>query len=121
MSVKVKRRNAKPKTDIAIVKAVFYDIQHTNLTLGQIASKHGVSSSSVVTRWKQKYWEDFCGMEESKLPVSKDIGLNEDVTNKVTEHALREAELKILCLETMIDIAEKEFNISIRKKPGTKQ
>lgn len=119
MSVKVKRRNAKPKTDIAIVKAVFYDMQHTTLTLAQIASKHGVSSSSVVTRWKQKYWDDFCGMEDSKLPIPGKI--EKDVPAQLAEQALREAKLKILCLETMIDIAEKEFNISIRKKPGTKQ
>jgi len=29
--------------------------------------------------------------------------------------------LKIAALETMIDVAEKEFNIRIRKKPGSKQ
>jgi transposase len=37
------------------------------------------------------------------------------------EQALEEAELKVLALNTMIDIAEKQFNITIRKKSGTKQ
>ena len=34
---------------------------------------------------------------------------------------LAEAKLKIAALETMIDIAEEQFKISIRKKPGAKQ
>jgi hypothetical protein len=34
---------------------------------------------------------------------------------------LSEAKLKIKALETMIDIAEQQFKISIRKKSGAKQ
>ena len=40
---------------------------------------------------------------------------------KSLRQALQEAQIKIICLETMIDIAEKELNVSIRKKSGTKQ
>lgn len=35
--------------------------------------------------------------------------------------ALEESNLKILALETMIDIAEEQLKINIRKKSGTKQ
>lgn len=35
--------------------------------------------------------------------------------------ALEEAELKIKALNTLIDVAEDQFKISIRKKPGAKQ
>jgi len=41
--------------------------------------------------------------------------------NKELEKAIKEANLKILALNTMIDYAEKRLNIPIRKKPGTKQ
>ncbi len=34
---------------------------------------------------------------------------------------LADAKLKITALETMIDIAEEQFKISIRKKSGAKQ
>lgn len=37
------------------------------------------------------------------------------------ERALQESNLKIMGLETMINIAEKELKINIRKKSGTKQ
>lgn len=41
--------------------------------------------------------------------------------NEELEKALKEANLMILALNTMIDHAEKNLNIPIRKKRGTKQ
>ena len=40
---------------------------------------------------------------------------------KELEKALEYEKLRSLAYSTMIDIAEKEFNIPIRKKPGAKQ
>ena len=41
--------------------------------------------------------------------------------NKDLERALQDGDLIILALNTMIDVAEKDFKIPIRKKLGTKQ
>ena len=40
---------------------------------------------------------------------------------KALEKALDMAKLKNIAIETMIDVAEEQFNISIRKKAGPKQ
>jgi len=40
---------------------------------------------------------------------------------KALEKALDLAKLKNIAIETMIDVAEEQFNISIRKKAGPKQ
>jgi transposase len=40
---------------------------------------------------------------------------------KQLQKQLEEAKRKIICLETMIDIAEREIGVDIRKKSGTKQ
>ena len=37
------------------------------------------------------------------------------------QKALKEAELKITALNTLIDVAEEQLKIDIRKKPGAKQ
>lgn len=39
---------------------------------------------------------------------------------KVLEQQLKDAELKAIAYSTMVDVAEKEFNIPIRKKLNTK-
>jgi transposase-like protein len=60
--------------------------------------------------WIRKYKE-----ESGELPTS-----NLETSASQTDE-LREAQLRIRALETMIDIAEEEFKISIRKKSGAKQ
>ena len=40
---------------------------------------------------------------------------------KLLEKQLEDARVKNIALETLVDVAEKEFNIPIRKKPGAKQ
>lgn len=40
---------------------------------------------------------------------------------KELEKKLEDAQLKNIALETLVDVAEKEFKIPIRKKPGAKQ
>ncbi|CAN5747179.1 hypothetical protein BH11BAC4_BH11BAC4_01770 [soil metagenome] len=37
------------------------------------------------------------------------------------EKQLAHQELKVVVLDTLINVAEKQLNISIRKKPGTQQ
>jgi transposase len=45
----------------------------------------------------------------------------EDPEKKALQKALEEAQLKIKALNTLIDVAEDQFKIPIRKKPGAKQ
>lgn len=40
---------------------------------------------------------------------------------KELEKQLEDAQIKNIALETLVDVAEKEFKIPIRKKPGAKQ
>ena len=40
---------------------------------------------------------------------------------KELEKQLQDAEIKNITLETMVDVAEKQFKLPIRKKPGAKQ
>ena len=44
-----------------------------------------------------------------------------DPEKQALEKALQEAQLKIHALNTLIDVAEEQFKIAIRKKPGAKQ
>ena len=48
---------------------------------------------------------------------------NEELLQKVAtlEKQLEHQQLKVVVLDTLITVAEKQLNISIRKKPGTQQ
>ena len=57
--------------------------------------------------------------EKKDSPVSGSLTLEEKI--KQLEKQLALSNLKVEALEMLIDIAETELKIEIRKKPGTKQ
>ena len=115
MAENEKRRNARPKTPTEVVRAVLYDVKYSAMTLTQIAEKYQIASASTISRWVRRYSSDFEQM--SNFPPKTDQAPAEGQLHK----SLEEARMRIICLETMIDIAEKQFNVAIRKKPGSKQ
>ena len=63
-------------------------------------------------------------MAKKTVPVEKTIDDFETLQLKKRiaelENQLKDAEMKAIAFSTMVDIAEKEFNIPIRKKYNTK-
>ena len=59
-------------------------------------------------------------MNKKKHSVSEN---EKELVDKIAslEKQLKHQELRAEVLDTMIDVAEKQLNISIRKKPGTQQ
>ena len=93
-------------------------------SLREIASKNNVSTTSL-HNWVQLYKIDEPGERyedmKEKTP-SKNIPTDSrDKEIQQLKEQLRKAELKALALDKMIDIAEKELKIDIRKKSGAKQ
>jgi len=85
--------------------------------------KYNLAGVAQIKNWIKKYSSQI-------IYVSKNIDMNEsekaslteaEQSNKGLEMALAEANLRIIGLEAMIDVAEKQFKIEIRKKAGTKQ
>lgn len=126
MQEKKKRRNAKSKYSPAIVRAVLYDVETSSQTLAQIGSKYGLPKGcgSMISKWVKKYSSDFAAMEALQIKTSNANHLSlaaKSSSENELQKQLEEARRKIICLETMIDIAEREIGVDIRKKSGTKQ
>lgn len=85
-----------------------------NLGYGKLAMKHGLATRTVIhfVRWYNKnYSQSICSIEKPvELPDNQDL-----------EEKLKTANLKITALEIMIEKANKELDIDIVKKSGTKQ
>lgn len=109
----------------AKIKAV-QEIKSGLLSMEQVAKKYGMSVSRI-KHWIKEYSIDIDldRKENPSLHSESKIGQmgnkKQSSKEKELEVALKAAQLKILGLETMIEVAETELNISIRKKSGTKQ
>ena|SRR6185295_664420 len=115
--------------DEAIKSRVCFDILNGELSFKEARQKYRVKGEGTLYRWIEAYKKQ---VSISKLQVmdatnpsaeNANANQNEELVKKNQElqAALEMAKLKITALETMIDIAESELNIDIRKKPGTKQ
>ena len=96
---------------------------------GKLAEEYGLKDKMVVkefVKWYRRQSEilvenlgnDALNMKQKDL-YSRGEGLDSEL--ELLRRKLSYAELKVEALETMIDLAEQEFSIAIRKKSGTQQ
>lgn len=85
-------------------------------TMEEIARSMQIALNTVYG-WVRKYQKD---VQQKPKPAEKSQGHGKE-SDKAKQKEIEELKLKVAGLEMMIDIAEKELKIDIRKKPGTKQ
>src|SRR5689334_5590972 len=119
----MKPRKNKPggKTiyDESLKIAAARDYISGNLSQQQIAEKYRIAGGRQTVkgfvRWYQKHFHLQLSQANSSPPEDQ----AQHNSLKELEKKLSDANLKIAALEIMIEIAEKDLGIEIRKKPGT--
>lgn len=104
---------------------VIEEVLKGQLSKEQAQRKHGIRGKSAILNWMRKFGLS----EQTRLPDNFERMKEEKETDKESlnkrikdlERALEEAQLKAEGYSRMIDIAERELKIKIRKKPSTKQ
>jgi transposase-like protein len=100
----------------------------TNQSLAEITSKYKLGSKNSINNWMRIFGLNSRNEEAIKLdtimrkesPITPEV---QELENRVKtlEKELAYEKLRGRALNTMIDIAERELKISIRKKSGAKQ
>lgn len=93
------------------------------MSIKQAYITFNISSASVVRGWIREFKQDNADLSVFKtIEVAKKTAeAPEDLELKALKKALEEANLKIRALDTLIDIAEDQLKIDIRKKSGARQ
>jgi transposase len=112
--------------DESLKIAVARDYITGNLSHRQIAEKYDIAGGRQTVRgfvrWYQKHFHLQLSQGNNSPPIKADSDHQEQLkTVKDLEKQLSDANLKIAALEILIEIAEKDLGIEIKKKPGTKQ
>lgn len=101
--------------------AVVAEVERGDLTYKQAQKKYGIQGKSTVLVWLRKHgrltW-DFNPDAMSQTPNQRIKELEAQLA--ATQRQLKEAELKARLLDTIIDVAEGQTGIQIRKKPVAK-
>ena len=98
-------------------KEVVEEYLKGGVSLRELGAKHGIASATI-HRWVKMY-ESGSGIGARRMRVEVMKAMPDDV--KRLQRELYEARLHTKLFETMIDIAENEMGVAIRKKSGAKQ
>lgn len=88
----------------------------TGISYRNLALKYGVSKSRICRMVQKK---ELTAKAKAKYGGSKEVELPDDVA--MLKAMLRTERLKNELLNNIIDIADKELGVNIRKKSGTRQ
>lgn len=100
------------------------EIERGELSTYSAQKRYGIQSRSTVIGWLRKYgnfnWENQTPSNMPKTPEQKLLELEQKVKllekqKAFLEHQVEQADKKAIIFDMMIDIAEKEYNIPIRK------
>lgn len=100
------------------------ELRSGNLTIGQAIERfklNPLNGRTLLNGWIKRY------SESHPLPLALMTEEEQAMLHalqertKILEQRLQQSELRGVALDTLIDVAESQFNIEIRKKAGTKQ
>ena len=107
-------------------RSVVRAFQSGRMSMQQVRQAYGIKSEATVRKWVRqlKQENDDLGSVNDTLMKKKKPAKSSSTDNteiKALQKALADAQLKIAALNTLIDVAEEQLKIDIRKKPGAKQ
>jgi transposase len=92
------------------------------MTLSEAQTAYNIRNQKTIREWLQKHKSekiDLCTATPISMGKSKKTATN--VSTEALQKALKEAELKLKALNTLIDVAEEQLKIDIRKKSGARR
>ena len=114
-----RRRRSQRDYSVAFKLSVVSEVEKGDLSWLQAQRKYGIQGKSTVLVWLRKL-----GTLDWSLPKVHDLSSKEQSPEqriKELEAALEKEKQKNLLLTTVIDIAEKQYGLAIRKKSFPKQ
>lgn len=99
----------------------------TNMSQKELMEKYNIRGNNTIKKWMRKF--DLALPSDQQIELQRIMAKEKEKTVyereleakiKKLEAQLEDEKLRTLALSTMIDLAEKEFKIPIRKKSGAK-
>ena len=105
----------------AFKRKVVEEIERGKFTVGEVRRIYDIKGADTINRWLKNLGREHLLNRVIRVEMKdeKDKLKELERQKRELESALAQAHLKILSLETMIDIAEERFDIKIKKKSDT--
>jgi len=108
---------------------IVQSIEQGKISTTQATKKYGIQCRKTVVNWLRKYgtfdWENQTYSNMPKTPEQKLLELEQEVLllkkqKAFLEKQVEQSDKKVILFDMMIDLAEKQYNIPIRKNSKPK-
>ncbi len=110
--------------EISFRRWLISEIDADRMSIQEARDRFKLSPSEykrILKRWQERYSDELHVSLQAMSSKERSDNSKLDQRIKELEKKLELAQLKNVALNTMIDIAEKDYKLSIRKKSGPKQ
>lgn len=117
------QKGKKGQHTIAFKLNVAKDYVNGDRSQRQVAKHYGTNQTNVY-KWAKRFYPELCGLPQVTNHMTEEEQKQLEELKKQNQELMKKlefADMKATALELMIDIAEKQFGLDIRKKSGTKQ
>src|SRR5574344_374914 len=110
--------------------SVVREYETTNISYAALDKKYGIQGKHTIAEWVRKYGNfDYENKTDKEMPKTKEHELMElrekikylERKNARLEQELEQKDHKVAIFDMMIDIAEEEYKIDIRKNSSAEQ
>jgi transposase-like protein len=104
---------------------VVREVEEKRITPAEASRRYGILGHSTILKWCRSYGrEKYNGSKGEKRVIMEDkeielLQLRNE--NRALKQELEAARMKNVVLETLVDVAERELQVPIRKKYGAKR
>ena len=102
-------------------KSVVKEVLAGHICKEEARTRYGIKGSSAVLNWIRKFESKENYKMKNEQPIQKQDITQLEAENKRLREELDLERLRVLSLNVMIDLAEDQFKLPIRKKSGAKQ
>lgn len=103
-------------------QAVVDQVERGELTYKQAQDRYGIQGRSTVLKWLRRYgyqdWSRGASAHVARSTIMPTSPLTPEQRIKELEEKLRLAEQKAEFFESVVDVMEKDYGVSVKKRPG---
>jgi len=113
-------RRKKYLYSLAFKQKVVSEIEAGDITVGQAARIYDINGHGTIDKWIKQLGKNHLLAKVVRIEMKdeKDRAKELEKEKKVLESALAQAQLKIIALESTIEIAGKRYGLDLKKKIG---
>lgn len=100
---------------------VVKDIEQGSMSVTEAKKKYGITGNGTVENWLKKLGREHLLPRKVRIESVKEVDQIKKLEKEKQEleSALAKAHLKIACLETLVEVAEEEQGVDLKKKSGS--